>query len=50
MARWLAKYRCLTCSFEWSELAGPTHCMKCNALYVKWLNYEELVNRKGTPV
>lgn len=40
--RWIAKYRCLKCGFEWSEPAGPTQCPKCGHLYVRWLNYERL--------
>lgn len=35
-------YKCLKCGYEWEQLPAPTQCPKCNHLYVKWLNYEQL--------
>ena len=37
-----AKYKCLKCKYEYQELSGPTQCPKCNHLYIKWLNFEEM--------
>lgn len=34
------QYRCLKCSFEF-EHEGPTSCIKCGNLYIKWLDYTE---------
>jgi rubrerythrin len=36
----LAEYQCLTCNQVWTQPAAPTVCPMCDALYVKWLNYE----------
>jgi len=38
----LGKYKCLKCNYEWEEKHGPNQCPKCNNLYVKWLNFEEM--------
>ena len=39
----ISEYRCLRCKHNWKEIhKGPTQCPKCNYLYVKWLNYEEM--------
>ena len=38
----LAKFQCLSCGHKWEDKPGPTQCSKCNYLYVKWLNYEEM--------
>ena len=38
----LAKFCCLACGHEWEQPPKPTKCPKCDHLYVKWLNYEEL--------
>ena len=36
------KFKCERCSHVWlSELKMVT-CLKCNHLYVVWLNYEEM--------
>ena len=38
----LAKHLCLKCGYKWEEVHRPTQCPKCDHLYVKWLNYEEM--------
>ena len=35
------EYKCLKCGYEWSGKPGPTQCLLCNHLYVKWVNYEQ---------
>jgi hypothetical protein len=40
MSSKLASYRCCQCSYEWQQPPGPTQCMNCGFLYVKWLNFE----------
>ena len=39
-----ARYKCMSCGYfvESSKpLVGP--CMKCNHIYVEWLNYDEYI-------
>jgi rubrerythrin len=38
----LAKFKCIKCDFLWESNPGPTQCPKCDHLYVKWLNYEQM--------
>ena len=38
----IAKYKCLKCGHHYEDDPGPTQCKKCNHLYVKWINYEEM--------
>lgn len=37
-----AKFKCLKCGYKYLSKPGPTKCPKCNHLYVKWINYEEM--------
>lgn len=45
--RLVAQYKCLKCLHEWNGECGPTICPKCNHVYVKWLNYDELFGEKS---
>ncbi len=37
-----AKYKCLKCGYQYKSPPGPTQCPKCNHLYIKWLNFEDM--------
>lgn len=37
--KYVAHFKCVKCSEIWHAIAGPTECLKCNSLYVNWLNY-----------
>ena len=36
-----ARYKCLSCRFEWDQKARDADCPLCGYLYVKWVNYEK---------
>lgn len=44
MSRWdEAKYKCLGCGHEWKKPKPSgmnTFCLKCDSLYVEWVNYK----------
>lgn len=47
MVKRSAHYRCLRCDHEWHEPAGPTQCPRCEHLYVRWVNYNDLTDPKS---
>ena len=38
----LAKFLCLKCHFTLYRKPGPTSCLNCGHLYIKWLNHKEI--------
>ena len=38
-----ALYLCLRCGKRWRGKAGPTSCISCGHLYVKWLDFDEKI-------
>jgi len=40
----LAEYECLKCYHRWRKKPSPTVCKKCGHSYIKWLNYDEIIN------
>lgn len=43
-------YQCLKCEYKFRvERPGPTDCLKCKHVYVKWLNYEFFQETKPKP-
>lgn len=36
----LAKYCCCRCFHEFQGPPGPTVCVNCGFVYVKWINYD----------
>ncbi len=36
-----AIFLCLGCGFKWKSIPGPTNCIRCNHIWVKWGNYRE---------
>jgi len=43
----LAKYMCLKCGHEWEQKPKAVTCQKCEHLYVKWLNYDEMTAKSN---
>lgn len=43
--RWIAELQCLACGRAWTAKAGSANCPKCQHVYVKWVNYEALMER-----
>jgi hypothetical protein len=43
MAKHGALYQCLSCRHRWLGYVGPVGCPACRHLYVRWLNYEAIV-------
>ena len=44
-----AGFVCLACAHGWSGSSGSVSCPKCGHLYVKWTNYDAMVERAGRP-
>ena len=42
----LAEFKCIKCGYEYTGKPGLTQCVKCFSVYVKWVNYLDLVKRK----
>ena len=38
-------YGCLSCRAKFRHPPGPTECIICGSIRVKWLSYEDFVNR-----
>ena len=39
----LAKYRCLSCEYEWEQQPEPTECSQCGGFYLDWVNHKEVL-------
>ena len=37
-----AKFKCLSCGYEYEAEPWPTTCLRCGCIWIKWINYEEM--------
>ena len=42
------QFECINCSYQWlgSRIRDETGCPKCGHQYYRWINYEDLKNKK----
>ena len=44
-----AEFSCLSCGHEWSGSTEGAPCPECGHLYVRWTNYETMVQQSSWP-